>query len=58
MVQEENQAVTKAAKKLSIKLCTARIILKKYKETGLFPMKPMRKSGKGRGRECREVQTS
>jgi hypothetical protein len=31
MVAEEGQAVTKAAKKLSIKLCTARIILKKYK---------------------------
>jgi hypothetical protein len=38
-VTECAQTVTKAAKKLSIKLCTARIILKKYKETGLFPMK-------------------
>jgi hypothetical protein len=47
--------VTKAAKKLSIKLCTARIILKKYKETGRFPMKPVRKNGNGRGKEVEGI---
>lgn len=39
MVIEEGYAVTRASKKLCIKLCTARVILSKYRKTGTFPMK-------------------
>lgn len=39
MVQGEGLIISKAAKKLKLKLTTARLILKKYKLTGEFPMR-------------------
>jgi len=51
MVLEENAVVNKAAKKLAIKLCTARLILKKYKENGSYPMKKFKQSLKKNKKE-------
>lgn len=46
MVNEEGIPISKASKKLKIKLTTARLILKKYNETGEFPMRNFRKKTK------------
>ena len=39
MVKEEGISLSKVSKKLKIKLTTARLILKKYNESGSFPMR-------------------
>ena len=39
MVNEQGISLSKASKKLKIKLTTARLILKKYNETGAYPMR-------------------
>lgn len=46
MVLEEGFSIANAIKKLSIKLTTARLIIQKYKETGMFPMRKFKKVGK------------
>ncbi len=40
----DNVSISKAAKRIKIKLTTARLIVKKFKETGTFPMKKFRES--------------
>ena len=40
----DNVSITKAAKRIKIKLATARLIVKKFKETGTFPMKKFRET--------------
>jgi hypothetical protein len=37
-------SISKAAKRIKIKLTTARLIIKKYKETGTFPMKKFKET--------------
>jgi len=39
MAETGEKCVTQIAKKLNLKLCTARMILKKYKDYSSFPMK-------------------
>lgn len=39
MVFEKNRPINKASKRLGIKYSTAKLIVKKYKETGTFFMK-------------------
>lgn len=46
MVYKDGFTIARAIKKLNIKLTTARLILQKYKETGLFPMRKFKKVGK------------
>ncbi len=46
MVFKNGLTIARAIKKLNIKLTTARLILQKYKETGLFPMRKFKKVGK------------
>lgn len=46
MVFKNGFTIARAIKKLNIKLTTARLILQKYKETGLFPMRKFKKVGK------------
>lgn len=46
MVFKDGFTIARAIKKLSIKLTTARLILQKFKETGLFPMRKFKKVGK------------
>lgn len=36
LVLEKNQLISKAAKKLNLKLSTAKLIIKRYKEDGTF----------------------
>jgi len=43
MTIDEGVSLSKVAKKLKLKLTTARLILKKYKQTGAFPMRNFRK---------------
>jgi transposase len=41
MVTEQNKSIVQSAKQLKIKLSTAKLILKKFKETGTFFDKKM-----------------
>jgi len=43
MIMNEGFSLSKVSKKLKLKLTTARLILKKYKETGAFPMRNFKK---------------
>ncbi len=43
MIMNDGFSLSKVAKKLKLKLTTARLILKKYKETGDFPMRNFKK---------------
>jgi len=43
MIINEGFTLSKVSKKLKLKLTTARLILKKYKQTGAFPMRNFRK---------------
>ena len=43
MIINEGLSLSKVSKKLKLKLTTARLILKKYKETGSFPMRNFKK---------------
>ena len=51
MVLKEGRTVTRAARKLSIKICTARLIVENYKATGGFPMKRTKKRRQAEGKE-------
>ena len=42
MIKEDCNSLSKVAKKLKIKLTTARLIIKKYNESGTFPMRNFR----------------
>ena len=43
MIMNEGFSLSNVSKKLKLKLTTARLILKKYKETGTFPMRNFKK---------------
>lgn len=43
MIVNEGLSLSKVSKKLKLKLTTARLILKKYKESGDFPMRNFKK---------------
>jgi transposase len=43
LIVNEGLTLSKVSKKLKLKLTTARLILKKYKETGAFPMRNFKK---------------
>jgi len=45
MIINEGLSLSKVSKKLKLKLTTARLILKKYMETGNFPMRNFKKKG-------------
>jgi transposase len=40
----DHVSISKAAKRIKIKLTTARLIVKKYKETGTYPMKKFKEA--------------
>lgn len=44
MVINQGCGLTKTAKKLNLKLSTAKLILRKYKQTGKFHIRRLRKS--------------
>jgi hypothetical protein len=44
MVINQDCGLTKTAKKLNLKLSTAKLILRKYKQTGKFQIRRFRKS--------------
>jgi len=46
LVLEEGYSIARAIRKLSLRLTTARLIIKNYKENGTFPMRKFKKSGK------------
>ncbi len=47
-VLEDGFTISKAIKKLGLKLTTARLILQKFKETGEFPMRKFKESSKNK----------
>ena len=57
MVINEGNTITKAAKKLIIKVPTARIIIKKYKERGTFTVRKGERAGGPPQRALQSIET-
>lgn len=56
LIEKEEFTLCRAARKLNIKFSTARLILKKYEETGTFFNKNMRRVRKGKEEHVKQEE--